>query len=617
MTDEQFDALVGRLEQQACRRPTLYKIKVLLLALLGYGYIFLVLTLLLTMTVASVVFLKAIAVHVIISILLLLWVVVRSLWVRIDPPAGITLKRRDAPALFELIDDLQRRLHAPRFHTVLITDEFNASVMQVPRLGIFGWHRNFLLIGLPLMKSLTPAQFRAVLAHEMGHLAGGHGRISNWLYRLRMSWARLLETLEEHKSISSFLFRPFFNWFMPCFNAWSFPLARANEYEADAAAARLGSPRVMAEALTGIDIVYYYLGQRFWPHIHGQADELPQPAFAPYAVLGDSLAGGLDDDDIDEWLKQAMLAQTETADTHPSLADRLKALGEEPRIALPEEGKAADRLLGDGLARLTSELDRRWRDAISPSWKEHHQQVQQGRAQLKELDLRARNGEQLSLQEAYDRARLTESYGQGADAAMEQFEQLHALEPDNSIFCYELGYRLLQKDDERGYDLVVRAVEGNENLIVDGCELLRDYSRFKGRQEQARTWHERMLERSLLEAQAQLERDTLMIRDKLEHHGLPEEAVAALRQQLQALGGVRKAWLVRKKVKLMPEHPCYVLGYTTTPWWRPCSQHKVEEIQQRILDSLEFPDEMLVVNVEGYNYRFGRKLYFRRGARIL
>jgi len=75
----------------------------------------------------------------------------------------------------------------------LITDDFNAAVVQIPRLGLLGWYRNTLLIGLPLMKALTRQQLAAVLAHEFGHLAGGHGRLGNWVYRLRFGWARLAQ----------------------------------------------------------------------------------------------------------------------------------------------------------------------------------------------------------------------------------------------------------------------------------------------------------------------------------------------------------------------------------------------------------------------------------------
>ncbi len=75
-----------------------------------------------------------------------------------------------------MLDGLRSRLRHPRIHRVLLTPDFNAGVMQVPRLGLLGWYRSYLFIGLPLMKSLTVEQFQAVLAHELGHLSGGHAR---------------------------------------------------------------------------------------------------------------------------------------------------------------------------------------------------------------------------------------------------------------------------------------------------------------------------------------------------------------------------------------------------------------------------------------------------------
>ena len=55
--------------------------------------------------------------------------------------------------------------------------------------------------------------------------------------------------LETTESKGSFLFKPFLDWFVPYFGAFSFPLARANEYEADAISVRLTSSRATAEAL--------------------------------------------------------------------------------------------------------------------------------------------------------------------------------------------------------------------------------------------------------------------------------------------------------------------------------------------------------------------------------
>jgi len=532
------------------------------------------------------------------------------------PPEGRRIRRDEAPLLFAIIDKLRRKLRAPRFHRVLITDEFNAGVVQVPRLGIFGWQRNYLLLGLPLMKLMTPTQFEAVLAHEFGHLAGGHGRLSNWLYRLRMSWTRLLDALEAQKSSGTFLFRKFFNWYAPYFSAYSFPLARANEYEADAASARLVSPQAAAEALTSVNVIGAYLEERYWRGIHRQADEVPQPSFAPYARMGEGLRDDVDPETVRGWLKQAMAAETTVSDTHPCLADRLKAIGERPRFAPPAPGQAADRLLGPALETITAEFDRRWQESIRASWEERHRAVQDGRRRLAELD-RAAAAQELALDDAYERAKLTEAYGAGADAALEQFRRLHERAPDDPFICFVLGQRLLWRDDADGVALVERAMALDEDALVPGYEALRDFHWRQGRKDEAHACHNRLVERQQLLAAARAERDELNIRDKLERHGLSEAALAELRRQLQQIRGLRKAYLVRKRVKYFPERPLYVLGYCVTPWWSWHLKKRAEDVQRQIGEQVTVPGETLIVNLEGDNYRFGRKLRFMRGSRIL
>nr|WP_300452077.1 M48 family metalloprotease [Accumulibacter sp.] len=106
-----------------------------------------------------------------------------------------------------------------------------------------------------------------MLAHELGHLARDHGRTSNWVYLQKLRWGRLQTALEARQSRGGFPFKPFLNWFAPYFNAFSFPMARANEYEADAAAVRLTSPQAAAMALTTVEAVSRFLAERHWPRM--------------------------------------------------------------------------------------------------------------------------------------------------------------------------------------------------------------------------------------------------------------------------------------------------------------------------------------------------------------
>jgi Zn-dependent protease with chaperone function len=620
MTDDQFDARVAQLERLAKRRPGLYKFRVLLMALLGNAYLAGMLALIAALfaaSLASIVYLKALGVKLALVVGAFLWVILRALWVKMDAPAGRQLARGEAPDLYAMIDTLRHALRSPRFHHVLITDDFNAAVVQVPRLGMFGWHRNYLLVGLPLMKALSVEQFKAVLAHEFGHLARGHGAFSNWIYRLRLRWLRLIGLLNALESRAGFMFRPFFNWYAPAFAAYSFPLARANEYEADATAARLTSPAVAAAALTNVNVIGTFLAERYWPQIHAQADDLQQPAFAPFAQLNQGLATDLDAAAARQWLERAMAQYTSSADTHPALADRLAALREGPANRPPAPGEGADRLLGPALSVITQEFDDGWKARIMPSWAERHRSVQQGRARLAQLDALAADGD-LAIEPAYERARLTDAIGRDADAALQQLRVLAERAPDQAGVLFALATRLLARDDDAGRNLIDRAMALDQAAIAPGCEAMRDYCARIGRHDEARAWHQRLVERAALDQAAEKERNTLRVSDTFEPHGLAPQVLAALDAQLRAVQPqIRRAWLAKKRVRQMIDRPCYVLGFAVTSPLRLHNGKRAAQALAAIREAVQFPGEMLILNVEGDNYRFGRKLRRVKTARII
>ena len=620
MTNEQFENLVKRLETQAIAKPGQYKFKVLLLALIGNAYLVSILLVLLGLlggSIASILVLKALAVKLIIVVGIFLWTILKALWVKIDPPTGLKITARDAPELFAMIGRLRKKLGAPRFHEVLITEEFNAGVVQSPRLGIFGWPRNYLLIGLPLMQALSEPQFEAVLAHEFGHLARNHGKLSNWIYRQRLRWSRLLTVLDATESKGSFLFKPFLNWFSPYFNAYSFPLARANELQADATAAQLVSAKTAAQALTAVNVVGSYLGERYWQQIHRQADEQPHPAFAPYANFAVGLANDLDATSVQTWLDQALARQTNLADTHPALSDRLSALGTAAELALPTPGEAADRLLGQRREALIACFDQHWQDGISSAWEARYQEVQNDRQKLGELNARLERGENLDPNEAFDRALLTESVGGNPENAQNQIEALQAAHPDNALFCLALGARRLNRNDPSGCALLEQAMQLDENATAKCCELLRDYHWRENRRAEADAWHQRLVKRQELVAAAERERSRILTSDKFERHGLDEASIEALREQLKKIPGLAKAYLVKKRVKHLAHIPCYILGFRARGFFGFQRKRYDPDILRQLQHQVRLPGETLIMSIDGGNYRFGRKFAWMRGTRIL
>jgi Zn-dependent protease with chaperone function len=618
MGHEEFTGLVARLEKKAERDPAGYQSRAVLLALCGNAYLAAVLLLIVAAMVgvlATFTVLKAIAAKLVFVLGAFLVLVVRAVWIKLAPPEGIEVKRAEAPELFALIDELRNALRSAHFHHVLVTDEFNAAVYQMPRFGVFAGTRNYLLLGIPLMKLLTVEQFKAVLAHEFGHLARGHGRISNWVYCQRLRWARLAATLQEAESGGKFLFAPLFRWFVPYFTAYSFPLARANEYQADAASARLASPRAAAEALTGVNVMASYLQERFWPFVHRQADDLPQPRFMPFSGLGQKAHEDMDPASASRWLEASLAQRTDLADTHPSLAERLKAIGERAHLAPPEAGKGADRLLGAALATVVAQLDERWRTAIQPSWEARHKSVQEDRTRFAAIEARVGAGEELSNDERFDRAVLTDTVAGNTAGAIEQLRSLVQAAPEHVGACYALGVRLLDRDDDAGVALLERVMEQDSSVVPHVAAVLRDYAARRGRDQEARRLHAQAVQAA--DELTAIEREESMIRltDTFVRHDLDAAATERLREELQAIPCLKRVYLLRKRVPVGDRY-CYVLGFKVSAWTGSQRESRSAEVVRRLQQSSRLPPGTLIVRVDGKNYRFGRKFFWMRGAKI-
>lgn len=619
MDQAAYEALVRRMEALARERPHAYRRRILALAALGYGFLALIvlaLAVLCAGLLLAVATLKALAVKLVLPLGALLVVVLRSLWVRLEPPPGEVLTRAESPELFAMLDRLRSRLATPPVHVVLATEELNAAIVQQPLLGLFGWHRNYLLVGLPLLKSLAVEQFEAVLAHELGHLSKGHARLGNWIYRLRLIWTRLQEAVEENRQWGSGVLRAFYRWYIPYFQASSFPLARANEYEADAAAVQLTSARSAAQALTNVNVVGSFLAERYWPGIHASARDTPQPAFTPYRDFDAGALAKLPAEEAQRSLGRALAERTTLADTHPCLADRLEAIGAAAELALPAPGEGAERLLGAALGRLEAAFDAGWRERIAPSWLEYHRQAQQERERLAELRQCAAQAP-LSAPEHLEWARLEESIGEGAARALHLRRELFAREPESLEARFALAAHLLRHDDRDGVELMRQVIEREPAALLAGTELLRDFFWRRGDRAAADHWHARHVERGSLLHAARQERETVTLGDEWLPHGLDAGAIRALAGQLRPVEGLRKAWLVRKRLAHLPEEPLYVLCFRATGplQWRTAA--RAAEVLERIRARVEFPGETFILNVEGQYRRFARKLWRCPRSRIL
>lgn len=621
MDDAEFGALVRRLEQRATAQPTGYRLRVLGLAALGYGYMVGVLLLLVALAVVLVLTLRGLAFKLVVPLVVVIAAVARALWVRMPAPEGIELRESDAPRLFELVRTLQRRLDAPRVDTILIVPDLNAAIVQLPRLGLFGWYRNYLLIGLPLLQALDDTEWQAVLAHELGHLSGRHGRFGAWIYRTRVTWGTLLPVLEASKStVGRFLFSGFSKWYGPWFNAYTFVLARAHEYEADGAAAEVAGAETAVRALLRIEVAEHVSGG-FWDSIQARVKEQPDPPRDAYQQLRSALVAEAAGATAAERIAEAWRRETRFDDTHPALADRLRALGwpvEDGPPPVPEplaRPSAASVYLGATELRLAETYGERWAGQIKESWQARYQILTEARATLTQLD--DREAASLSIDEEWQRIAACRTLGES-----ERIEQLCvellAREPAHVSARFSLGRVRLERGDPGGVAHMEEAMRQDADAIVPGCLVLMQHFEASGQPERVEHYRKVGLERQTLVAKAEEERRFMTPKAPLEPHDWSPAMVASLQAQLARFPQLGEAYLARRVVTFLPETACYVLCILPrTPWWAMHDKKRAATMVHSIATTVEGPVSFQVYHLVGPLKPMRRRLMKLDGARVV
>ncbi len=628
MTHEAYEALVQRLEGYARTHAGRYAVRVGVLAGLGYGYVWLVL-LLATGLLVGLVRLEIVGgfggggmIRVILALVLVVYTILRALWVPFQPPVGIAISRTDAPALMALVDELVGAVHARPFDQVVVSEDVNAAVSQRPRFGLLGGYRNYLIVGLPLAHALWAEEFRAVLAHEVGHLSRAHGRFGAWIYRVRVMWLRLGEQMQARRTWGAWLFEWFLKRWSPYFNAYSFVLARSQEYEADRFAVQMGGAVALGRALTRLELASAWLEPRFWA---GVRRRLPDAAEPPVGIIGELAAGvraAIPSDVAHRSLAQALARRTDIADTHPSLSDRLRGIGVGSAVAteavaepLVAGATAAERYFGAAGNRLLTLLDEHWRTLVRAGWAAGHEEAERKGSRLQELDQRA-TSQPLDESLQWERCELT-SEVRGQEEAEPLLRDLLQVAPDHPFANLIMGRLLLERDDGAGVALVERAMERHPGCREPGHALLITYHERHGRGQEAERQRRLAWSHDDQLAVAEAERAGVINTDTLVAHMLPAEEVRRIADQLAKFAEIKEAHLARKEVRQFSDVPLYVLGIRLDrPWYRSPTAGS-RDLVQRIAAEVKVSGEWLVVALGPDTAGIAENLERIPGARLI
>jgi Zn-dependent protease with chaperone function len=635
MTREQFDEFVGGIERRLGARPLALRLWIALIVALGYG-VFLF-WFLLVFLIGMLFFLGAVAVDTVPGLVLLAAgsllltlggiQAVALFWIAVKLPPGRVLSPREAVDVFAILERLRVASRSPRFPQVRITPEFNASVRTIPRLGVFGWPRYILDLGLPLMEALSPGECEAVLAHEVAHWSRRHGRFGAWICRLRATWDRAFQQLHQPansqtaRTLQKLLWK-FLDWYWPRFNGYAFVLSRANEYAADCFAADWAGSEIMASALWRIACHSLRLDEQFWPNMEQQANVQEMPPADVTAQMAAFLAQPAPPADASRWMQQVALRLTDYLDTHPSLSDRLRAIGQStetwhsaglPSVAQPS---AAVVVLGEQRETIARDVDSLWQKQIEETWRARHVRAISLQHRLTTLEGAPREPES-GPHQLWERAQTTLDL-HGPTAAEPLLRQLVAVQPTHSAANLILGRILLDRGDVEGEQFLRKVLEKEEDeLLPAACDTLAQYHRLSGESDRVREVHQRLSRFQAAAAAANRERSTITASDRFVPHDLSAVELSDLQCLLSAQPDLASAYLARKELIHFPGQRLFVLCVRSSAgFWSWSRSERDTAVVSGLAARVTLPGRLLVVAPRTGFRAVGRKIVAVGNAQV-
>lgn len=239
---------------------------------------------------------------------------------REQPDRGPPLPLERHAKLHALVAEVARRAGHAVPHELHLLPDANAFAGQ--HAPFLRRRKSLVGIGLPYLAWLDRSGIEAIIAHELGHHVAGDVRLGPWVHRTRSLMGQTLDHLEG----SAFWLDLPFVGYARGFVRYSLSVSRAQEVAADAISARVAGAEAAARAL-----VITQRSDLWQAYMTNEIEPMLNSGFLPELLKGfDHFEAA-----VSEHLREpeAVADKSSSFDTHPTLAERLAALGvPEPKV---------------------------------------------------------------------------------------------------------------------------------------------------------------------------------------------------------------------------------------------------------------------------------------------
>lgn len=284
---------------------------------------------------------------------------------RFTPPAGKALTEQESPRLFALLGELRKDYGRPRIHRVILDEGDDVRIVKTPRTGFPFLYTTTLVIGLPLLLTVSPQHFRVLLARRIGQLSGRHNLVSGWLFHLKAVWLQYRDKRCSN-SLPSRMIGYFFSLYAPVYNTVALGILRGEEFNADRYAHSIINDQEIVAAISFHAASREFLASKYWPTIRRMAARAGgKPDYLPYDHMTTVARKSLTTAALKTAIPRLLNDEDYRSD-YPPLGDRLENLGHSGPIPMQELTATAAELLPEGsLSAVVQEFHKQWLDRFA------------------------------------------------------------------------------------------------------------------------------------------------------------------------------------------------------------------------------------------------------------
>jgi hypothetical protein len=296
--------------------------------------------------------------------LLLLSIAISMTLIRLKftPPHGPELRRDRYSHLYQVIDDIRAHYRSPFLHVdrVILCDSFEISLVKTPRIALPFLFTRTLLIGLPVLQTMKPTDFRALLARELARASMRHHYIARWLVSLLPVWKHYLRATKKAGWWALPVYW-FFRTYTRLYETVICALLKTDILQAEHDVLDLINDQDFLKVVTGEAVVREYINNSYWPKIRKIALRSGRSKMTPHASMTKVIRKLSRTRRFTSMVEAAWQKPVDPESSSVSLGERIHNLGHhKPYPPTPLEKTAAEDYLGAYLPTIIKVMDKKW-----------------------------------------------------------------------------------------------------------------------------------------------------------------------------------------------------------------------------------------------------------------